>query len=295
MRILAIDDESLVLETWELQFGSDHHLVGVTTAEKAREVWASETFDVVLLDQNLEGWYRGTGGLDLIDEIRLAQPTAEIYVVSGYPDSPGAVATAINRGVQDYLVKGLGLFEILSAKLAQTAVRMELRRRAAMRDADWQAELDRLWLQLKTESGAQAKGRMLEDLVEVVLHIVGGFGYIETRAHRKIEEMDVVAVATSAERLSWSRVWVFECKHWAMAVGREQVDVLLAKMKRRHGQCRLGFLVAWSGLSAPAHQVIAHDPDGLVVVLTQNDLANFVAAPDKPRVLDGWLNLAAAK
>jgi len=296
MRILAIDDESLVREVWELELGNEHTFVGVATAAEARQVWTNQAFDVVFLDQNLEGEYGGPAGLDLIDEARLAQPAAEIYVVSGYPESPGAVATALNRGVQDYLVKGRGLSELLAAKLAQTEARIELRRKAAMTDADRQAELEGLWQRLQTETDAQVKGSLLEQFVEGMLRVVGGFQHIERNARRRVEELDVIATAADGgTRLSWSRVWLFECKHWAAKVGRDQVDVLFRKMERRHGLCRVGVLIAWSGLSAPGHEVVAHEKDAMILVLTQDDLAAFVRSKDKPKLFLDWVHRAAAQ
>lgn len=105
LRILIIDDsaaDARLLQAHLEQIGlASVECTHVRTAEDGLKRLADEDFDCVLLDYRLGG----VNGLDVLDQIRQAGHDIAIVLASGNGDERIAV-TAIQRGAQDYLVKG---------------------------------------------------------------------------------------------------------------------------------------------------------------------------------------------
>ncbi len=78
-------------------------LTHVRTIEEARRETRAQRFDVVLLDLNLPDGV----GEQCVDRVRALDPSSAIVVLSGRDDEQFALSI-LNRGVQDYLVKGDG-------------------------------------------------------------------------------------------------------------------------------------------------------------------------------------------
>ncbi len=102
-KILAIDDEEIVRESWRRVLVSDGHTVSVAcTADEAMRMLAGEHFDVVLLDLKLPGF----GGMHLLRAIRRLAPKTEIVVITGFPSLENA-KESIRLGAFDYVTKPL--------------------------------------------------------------------------------------------------------------------------------------------------------------------------------------------
>ena len=83
MRVLAVDDDALVLKTLTRVLGRDQDIVGLTSAREAlRLIKAGEQFDVILCDLMMPEMT----GMDLHEEIRRVAPAtaaAMIFLTGG--------------------------------------------------------------------------------------------------------------------------------------------------------------------------------------------------------------------
>jgi CheY-like chemotaxis protein len=77
------------------------HLTHAPLISEAWELLKNRSFDVVLLDLALPG----STGLETFDQVRLMVPAVPVVVLTGSSDESMATK-AIQKGAQDYLVKG---------------------------------------------------------------------------------------------------------------------------------------------------------------------------------------------
>ena len=109
LRILHVEDAPAprrVVQRYVEAAG--HRVVACETLEEARELIASESWDVILVDVHLPGG----NGLGFVTEARENQPSARILVVSGDTDADVARA-AIEAGAEAYLLKPINPKELL--------------------------------------------------------------------------------------------------------------------------------------------------------------------------------------
>lgn len=292
MNLLIIDDDVDVRTGYERMLGGLGHLVRYAANRTQAEAALRErAFDVVWLDQNLEGADGGPVGLDLIDAVRTWSPSAAILIVSGYWQEPATVQAAFERGADDYLAKGEHLPTLLLAKLRHLDAGLAERRRCTLRGAQLEQSIVDGWRALQTADNSQAKGRLLEDLVVALLRSAGGFREVTARRGNGAEEFDVVALAQDNDWYRQSALWLFECKNWSSPAGRDEFDVLAAKMGRRHARCSLGVFVAWAGVTGPFARAAGRD-GSVVAVVTRADLQVMVQARERATVLQGWVDRA---
>ena len=294
MKILVIDDDPDVRAGFELALdAAGHELQFAADRGQAEEQLKASTFDVVLLDQNLEGPGGGPVGLALIDTIRTWSPAASIVIVSGYWQELNAVEQALERGADDYLVKGAHLNTLLRAKLDQLDAALTAQRRSNRTAHGLEQSIQECWRSLQSETDSHRKGRMLEDLLVSLLQSVGGLRKVIPRHSNNNEEFDS---ATMAEAERWHRIsalWLFECKNWSRPVGRGEADILTKQMERRHEGCSFGVLVAWSGVTVPLATTLGRER-AVVAVVQRGDLQEIVAATPSSRadVLHSWFDRA---
>jgi hypothetical protein len=236
---------------------------------------------------------RGEGpvGLNLIESVRTWSPGATIFVISGNWNEPNAVQAALEKGADDYLVKGPHLNVLLAAKLRQVDASLTQRWVGGPSDALLEKRISDTWRQLLVESNPQRKGALLEDLMVGLLRAVGGFREVTARRGNDIEELDVVAFADDERWHRQSPVWLLECKNWSGPVGRDELDVLVGKMARRHERCNIGMMVAWNGVSQPFAKTAARQ-GWILCVVVRADLQELVGAPDRAAVLQKWVDRA---
>ncbi len=137
-KVLVVDDdhytrtliEQLLRKTAEVHLASD--------GAQARELFAQNDFNLVLMDQRLPG----DRGLDLLREFRLQRPRQVAILMTGYADVRDAIA-AVREGLFDYLSKPFEDLEALEAVIGKS---LEL-------DGAYR-EIDRLRARLEGESGA---------------------------------------------------------------------------------------------------------------------------------------------
>lgn len=100
-RILAIDDDRLLLENFSLFLSKEGYRVTLAaTMQEGLSLAASQPFHVCLLDRNIGQ----DSGLEALPKLRELAPQMRIIMVTGHSGVADAVAT-IAQGASDYLVK----------------------------------------------------------------------------------------------------------------------------------------------------------------------------------------------
>lgn len=105
INVLVVDDDAMVAELNRSFIGQvpGFHCVGTAaTLQQAREfLFNSETpIDLVLLDIYMQQ----ENGLDLLPELRQAQSSVEVIIISSAADAEN-IKTSLHYGVVDYLIK----------------------------------------------------------------------------------------------------------------------------------------------------------------------------------------------
>ncbi len=101
LKVLLVDDESIVRDSLRGWFAQDGH--AVTTAENAREALrlaAQEHFDIALLDIKMPGM----DGLELQARLAAADPDLTIILMTAFASVESAIR-AMKAGAYDYIVK----------------------------------------------------------------------------------------------------------------------------------------------------------------------------------------------
>ena len=121
--ILVVDDEAPILELLgEYLRARGHHVLTAHDGQRALEVLADTTPDVVLSDMKMPGM----GGLELLEHIReLPVPIATI-LMTGYGTIDSAIRSMKN-GAHDYLLKPFKLREVHAA-ITRSVERIRLER-----------------------------------------------------------------------------------------------------------------------------------------------------------------------
>jgi CheY-like chemotaxis protein len=288
-RILAVDDEDAVLEIhrealeplgWEVHTAS-------TYAEAVNRL-AEGDWGVVLIDLKLRGAAGPDEGLGLIQEIDKLSPGAKAIVVTGYA-SPESIERAFAAGVYDYLEKTPSFKTLLRIKVENA---MELQRKiwlaTTVEDAE-RTQARALWAQVRSETNSQRKGRLLEDLLELLLKSVPGF-VVASRRPGIDEELDLVVRIEATSDPFWrhdGQYLLVECKNWSRPCDPKELHHLLGKLRLRFGRARLGFFVAAAGFTGGFRTTLAamRNESLLVVPIDRDDLERLVEAESRSEVL----------
>lgn len=117
-RILIVEDDSAYLEAILLGLRREgFEAVGVETGIEAMDALSRTTFDLVLLDLMLPGWF---SGLDVCREIVKRWELPVIVVTA--KDSEADSVAALEMGAEDYVRKPFGMRELVAR------IRVALRR-----------------------------------------------------------------------------------------------------------------------------------------------------------------------
>jgi two-component system invasion response regulator UvrY len=113
IRILIVDDHSIVRKGLK-QIVADYPNLVVSgeaaSGQEALELVRSRDFDVVILDLGMPG----RGGLDILPELKTAQPQAKVIVLSMYPEEQYAIR-CLRDGASAYLTKASPPEELVEA------------------------------------------------------------------------------------------------------------------------------------------------------------------------------------
>jgi len=122
-RILAVDDESDMLETFQSVLGKKYNLKTTSSADKAEKIIQSEDMSLVLLDIRMPG----KDGIQLLKTIKEQDGTLEVIMVTASKDAASAVE-AMKLGAFDYVTKPFDVKEL------QALVEKALEKRALVRE-----------------------------------------------------------------------------------------------------------------------------------------------------------------
>jgi ActR/RegA family two-component response regulator len=289
--ILIVDDDAAFVRIYREIFEQEG--LQVTTAQSTAEaITALETygaeFDVVLLDQKLQGPGGPDSGLDLIVDVGRLAPFAKTIVVTGYA-TPSAIERAFELGVYDYLVKN-GAFEaLLRAKVRNAIEVTSAQRQAALKESDVIGELRAMWAQVRTERNRNRKGKLLEELIKLLFLATPGFGRVTTRLDNRIEEIDV-KVDNLSDDPTWRDEGAYllgECKNWSSRCGTSEVRNFRGKLTAKYNRVRTGFLFAPGGFTKEVHEDVRSHKEGaiLIILVDAPDLERWIAADDRLAVL----------
>lgn len=287
-KILALDDEEAVLTVLRETLADDGlDLRTTTTMDAALQALDEGDWSVVLIDQRLHGAEGSDEGLTLIEEVERRSPGAKVIIVTGYA-SPDAIERAFAGGVYDYVEKSQNFSTLLRAKVRNAIELAREQSLSALTGDALSARLAELWSTVQTETNSARKGRLLEDLLELIFKQVEGF-VVTTRRRSTDEEFDLVIRNESLGSL-WtkeSQYFLVECKNWTSTVGPDELDRFINKLERRYGRAKLGFFVAPNGFTAGFSTTLAtRRRDALLVVpIDRADLDALVSRADREQVL----------
>lgn len=106
-RILAVDDEADMLETYRSILHKKHSVLTADSGEKALKLARKENFDLVLLDIRMPG----KDGIDILKEIKALGVGTEVIMVTASKDIASAVE-AMRLGAFDYITKPFDVKEL---------------------------------------------------------------------------------------------------------------------------------------------------------------------------------------
>ncbi len=284
-KILIIDDEPSFLALYEEKLGHEGYIVETaTSARAALEKLDQPGWDVVLLDQKLQGSMGPDSGLDLIPEIVVRAPRARIILVTGYATAK-AITLAFEAGVHDYLQKDELFNALLVPKLRGAVEAARALRMAGLSSDETESAIRMTWEATQRESDANRKGKLLEDLMVLIFKTIPGFHHSTPRRRNDIEELDIFIRNESTDPL-WTKEGPYllvECKNWSKPVDVRELPVFLQKLRNRNGRCHLGFFVAPGGFTGPFRDNLrAHREDSFfIVVLGHEALRGLIESSDR--------------
>lgn len=110
-KILVVDDEEAIRDTFDTAFGKAGYTVHCTgSAEEALDILKRDNIQVMFLDLKLPGM----NGVELCRQIRKDKPIAIIHAVTGYT-SLFELADCREAGFDDYFTKPVELEFLLKA------------------------------------------------------------------------------------------------------------------------------------------------------------------------------------
>lgn len=109
-RILVLEDDRTIREAVSEALSRRGHRVDVAeTIEAFRELLQAGPASLALMDRHV----RGSDALDLVTEVRAAQPALPVLMMSS-DATPEAVSAALARGVRSFLAKPFALSTLVA-------------------------------------------------------------------------------------------------------------------------------------------------------------------------------------
>lgn len=280
-RILVVDDDRDFNQYLAGKLAQEGYTVASALSEdEALKELERCPADLVLLDRKLRGQLGPDTGLDLIEQLRLRAPAAKFILITGYADGE-SVKRAFQSGVYDYLEKTAYFETILLVKVGNALEAIRERRIAALANGKREEAIKDLWRDTQGERNPKRRGRVLEDLLLVLLKSIPGFERTEANQRSQDEEFDLLVPNESPDPI-WQResqYLLVECKNWSKPVGPEEIDRFYRKLERRHGRCQLGFFVALRGFTDGVHTTLSATREKPIAVV-------LLQAPELQRLVD---------
>lgn len=285
-KILLVDDLDDVLDSYEDILRNQGYTLR-RAKDRSTAVAALDQegpWDVVLLDERLNGPGGGESAVTLLADITLRSPDARVIVITGYARKE-LVRAALSAGAWDYLQKDEFVELLLPAKVRQAVDAALERRLRRASPASLESDLRAAWAESRTATNPQRKGAMLERTLRLLFHTLPGLERVRSNWRTDVEEIDLVVRNESTDPVLHreSGLWLVECKNWSRPVDPQTVTAFRAKLQDKHGRVRLGLFVAAGGFTRNVDPVLArmsHAPE-LVVVIDGDQLAAWIDAPDR--------------
>ena len=137
VRILVADDQVDILDAFRLLLTDEgYDVVAARSPGEALERLEGQDFDVAILDLNYtRDTTSGQEGLDLMERIRVLDPTLPVLLVTAWSSVAGAVE-AMRRGARDYIEKPWDDERLLVTVRTQVELRRALRRSQRLQEAN---------------------------------------------------------------------------------------------------------------------------------------------------------------
>lgn len=281
-RILIVDDDSAFLGTYRALLGDEGYAVETASGRSdALTAIDRDQWDVIILDQKLQGGTGPDSGIDLAAEVRLRAPSAKVLIVTAHA-TDAAIRRAFDAGIFDYVEKTPVLSTLLLARLRHALDLARERRLASLATSAIEKAIEDTWQAAKAEPDRNRKGALLEEALADLLRTIPGFEQVDRNRENETEEIDILVRNASPDEF-WRKAGAYilvECKNWSKPVGAREAREFMAKLERRHGRCSLGFFVAMNGVTQPfkTELVTASTKGFLVVPLDASDVEALVAA-----------------
>ncbi len=288
-RILIIDDDTAFLETYEDLLSAEGYAVErAMTRTQALARLDEPGWSVVIVDQKLIGPGGPDNGLDLIGEVGLRAPGAKAILATAYA-SKEAVERAFRDGAYDYLEKGSVFAALLRVKVRNAMEAVRERWLGSLDQGETEKAIRATWEAVQAEKDRNKKGLLLEQLMELLLKTIPGFGRLDTRMKNEIEELDILVRNDSTDAF-WQKESPYilvECKNWSGHVGTKELRDLFGKFEARYQRYRLALFVAAGGFADTVRQDLrTRAREGLLVMLiSPGDLDELVKCSDRSAVL----------
>lgn len=290
-KILIVDDDPDFLRAYRLILEEEegYSVEQATRPYQALEKLRLNRFDVVLVDQKLQGPGGPDLGLDLIREIRQLEPGIQLLLVTAYAD-PRLIQRALEEGAADYLEKNGRIFDaVLKAKIRMLHTLQRERRHSRMSREQADLECMELWNALQHETDSNRKGHLLEELMGLLLKSIPGWSTIDQRRRNEVEEIDLV-IQNESQHPTWSKesaLVLVECKNWSKPIGVEEFTRFRHKLETKFGRARVGLLVALGGSTNGVRQEMlsARKESLVILLLDRTDLETLLNAPDRNQTL----------
>lgn len=286
--VLVVDDERASFEAYQdLLTREGYRVEWAPDQASALEKVGKQPWDVVILDQRLEGAAGGDKGIDMIRDI---VPTgAKVIVATGYADDL-MIERAFRDGAYDYLEKNQRLPTLLRIKVRNAVEAVQVSRIADMSPDEREAAIHEGWRAVQTEADKNRKGKLLEDLMVLLFKTIPGFEHVNTRRRNQEEEIDLI-IRNESQDPFWARepsqYVLVECKNWSGPVGGSEFLVFESKVRNRFDRCRLGFFVAVGGFTKGFDAKAQKNPalSTLVVPVGPEDIQDLVSTRERNEVL----------
>ena len=106
-RILVVDDDQAILDSFEVLLGDRYDLVKAETGYEALRILESDPPQLIFLDIKMPG----LDGIDVLKKLQEYQKDVEVVIITA-TDQEKAEEEAKSLGVIDYLKKPLDIFEV---------------------------------------------------------------------------------------------------------------------------------------------------------------------------------------
>lgn len=300
-KILVIDDDPEIVETYRDILGDAGFELQAshTQAEVIALLDTDNDWDVILLDERLNGPGSASTAASILLELGIRVPAARVIVITGFAE-PVTMRAAFAANAWDYLQKDKFLPILLPRRVSDAVVAARDRKLRWASTESLEKELRSAWAEAQQRDiDSNIKGRRLEQTMALLFRTMPGLTGVKTNLRNDVEELDLVITNESTDPiLSREGSYILvECKNWSRPVGPEAVAYFEKKVEERRGRARLGILVAMSGFTAGVDVKLARaaNKDMLLLMLDATDLSDWIETPDRIGWLKDHIQMAAMR